>query len=66
MVKEDSRRKGGSLVEQFTRQKPWLSTHLEEPITGNIAKITMTFHNFDDSLQSKDVFFEFDIVNDTA
>ena len=64
MVKEDSRRKGGSV--KLVIPKPWLSTHLEEPITGNIAKITMTFHNFDDSLQSKDVFFEFDIVNDTA
>ena len=63
-MKQDSRRKGGS-VKQI-RPESRISTHLEEPIAGNIAKITMTFHNFDDSLESKALLFDFDIVNDTA
>ncbi len=59
-----SRRKSGSI--KMPRSEPRLTTKLEQPFTGNFAKITMTFHNFDEQQQSKDVLFEFDIVNDTA
>ena len=44
LVREDSRRKAGSV--KLTKPEFRLSTNLED-ITGNIAKIAMTFHNID-------------------
>lgn len=64
LVQQDRRRKAGSV--KVPKLEPRLTTKLEEPFTGNIAKITMTFNNIENQLSNPDVRFEFDILNDTA